>query len=214
MESDLFHFWALLVQVCEAWDISGSTVSQRFNDLFDRSSTNPVSHTIVAACDQILRLVEPEEKQPEFRNSFWYNGTRLSPNPANMAILNRVTVSSLEGDDEKFMIYQILRTLRNSFSHARFNNDAGELQTLISQANGSGLDTPSVANFQFITDARINDSWLIALDCVKSKNSGDWNQDRSRRCIITTMAHAWYHFHLFLRILLPSLKKDIFGNVI
>ena len=194
LESDLFFFWGLIVQICECWAVNtseiptGCTVTPTFEQIY----TDPLK---VNALQKLFDANCPLGDEFSAVLGFYVN-----------------TVSGLERcsipDKEKH--FHMLRTLRNSFGHARFDYQLNKLSTLLASCEPSltfaGFTPvlPMIMDKDQPTEER--EAYLVVLtDWVPKKMN-------TLRVIITKQFHLLYYLYEFLTAVLHvAHSADVFN---
>lgn len=125
VESDLFFFWGLIVQICQCWDVAGNTVSTNFADIYDEKKD-----AFEDLADGLLN--HTGSRIHKYSNQVgYYSRSDDLKTPLEDDLLDK---QSFGGDGEKLIKthYHFLRTLRNGFSHARFLYKKETLSVLLS----------------------------------------------------------------------------------
>lgn len=192
LESDLFFFWGLIVQISESWDVAGNEVSAAFDLIY----SDPLK---AAALKQLFNAICPLNDEFSSVLGFYTNCA------AGLEIC-------LLPDKEKY--FHMLRTLRNSFGHARFNYKLDKLSSLLAACD----PTMSFASFHpLMKMISVQDhpteeksDYLVVLTDLKPGETNTAKQDL--RVIIAKQGPLRYHLYEFLTaVLRVAHSADVFN---
>jgi hypothetical protein len=187
LESDLFFFWGLIVQISECWDVAGVNVSAAFDEIY----ANPL---MAIALQDLYNAIFPQGDEYSSVLGFYTYGHGLEK-------------CSLPDKEKHF---HMLRTLRNSFGHARFAYKSDKLSNLLAACDpplNFGDFHPAMTLIPDQDPTKEKEAYLVVLT-----DSVPGNQN-SLRVIIAKQSQFRYHLFEFLTAVLRVAHcADVFNS--